>query len=445
MANAWFETVAEAQRRAKKRLPKSVYGALVAGSERGLTLEDNVAAFDELGFAPHTAGQPAERDLATRVLGQDISLPVIISPTGVQAVHPDGEVAVARAAAARGTAMGLSSFASKPVEEVVAANPQTFFQIYWAGTQGADRRAGWSGPARPAPSGSSPPSTGRSRWAATGAARTSRRSSTLKEALRFAPEALTHPRWLTAFVAHRPHPRPHRAEHAGSRRSRRRPSSASTASGCRRRRRPGTTSPGCASSGAGRSCSRASPGSTTPSGRSTPAPPRSRCPTTAATTSTARRRRSACLPAVADAVGDQIEVLLDGGIRRGSDVVKALALGARAVMIGRAYLWGLGANGQAGVENVLDILRGGIDSALLGLGRTSVRDLDRRACWCPTASRGPSAPDRPLRVVPARSAAAAEVAGTTRSVRGVRAQPAKASIAAAQKRRGRRGFGWSRG
>ena len=59
----------------------------------------------------------------------------MISPTGVQAVHPDGEVAVARAAAARGTAMGLSSFASKPVEEVVAANPKTFFQMYWVGTR----------------------------------------------------------------------------------------------------------------------------------------------------------------------------------------------------------------------------------------------------------------------------------------------------------------------
>ena len=64
------------------------------------------------------------------------------------------------------------------------------------------------------------------------------------------------------------------------------------------------------------------------------------------------------LPAMVEAVGDEVEVLLDGGIRRGSDVVKALALGARAVMIGRAYLWGLAANGQAGVENVLDILRG---------------------------------------------------------------------------------------
>ena len=83
------------------------------------------------------------------------------------------------------------------------------------------------------------------------------------------------------------------------------------------------------------------------------------------------------LPAIADAVGDQVEVLLDGGVRRGGDVVKALALGARAVMIGRAYLWGLAANGQAGVENVLDILRGGIDSALLGLGRSSVHELTR--------------------------------------------------------------------
>jgi len=78
---------------------------------------------------------------------------------------------------------------------------------------------------------------------------------------------------------------------------------------------------------------------------------------------------------IAGAVGEQVEVVMDGGIRRGSDVVKALALGARAVLIGRAYLWGLAANGQAGVENVLDILRGGIDSALLGLGLSSIHEL----------------------------------------------------------------------
>ena len=79
--------------------------------------------------------------------------------------------------------------------------------------------------------------------------------------------------------------------------------------------------------------------------------------------------------AVAQAVGDQVDVVLDGGIRRGSDVVKADALGAKCVMIGRAYLWGLAANGQAGVENVLDILRSGIDSGLLGIGKSAVRDL----------------------------------------------------------------------
>jgi heme/flavin dehydrogenase (mycofactocin system) len=81
------------------------------------------------------------------------------------------------------------------------------------------------------------------------------------------------------------------------------------------------------------------------------------------------------LPAIADAVGGQAEVLLDGGIRRGGDVVKALALGARAVMIGRAYLWGLAAGGSAGVQNVFDVLRGGIDSALLALGRSSIHEL----------------------------------------------------------------------
>jgi len=118
MSAGWFETVAEAQRRASRRLPPSVYGALVAGSEKGVTVTDNIGAFSELGFAPHVAGLSAQRDLSTTVMGQPVSLPVLISPTGVQAVHPDGEVAVSRAAAARGTVMGLSSFASKPVERL---------------------------------------------------------------------------------------------------------------------------------------------------------------------------------------------------------------------------------------------------------------------------------------------------------------------------------------
>ena len=99
----WFESVAEAQRRAKKRLPRSVYYALIAGSEQGITLNDNVTAFAELGLRPQLADRPNTRDLTTTVLGEEISFPVIISPTGVQAVHPDAEVAVARASAAAGT------------------------------------------------------------------------------------------------------------------------------------------------------------------------------------------------------------------------------------------------------------------------------------------------------------------------------------------------------
>src|SRR6201991_1531204 len=131
----WFETVAFAQQRAKKRLPKSVYSALLAASEKGITVADNVDAFGELGFAPHVIGALEKRDLSTTVMGQDISLPVIISPTGVQAVHPDGELAVARAARDAGTAMGLSSFASKPVEQVGQKVDKLLFQSYWVGTR----------------------------------------------------------------------------------------------------------------------------------------------------------------------------------------------------------------------------------------------------------------------------------------------------------------------
>ncbi|MCY1159488.1 MAG: mftD, partial [Citricoccus sp.] len=135
--NPWFETVSEAQRRARKQLPSPVYSALLAGSEAGVTVTENVTAFSRLGLRPVTVGQTRGHDMATSVMGVDLSMPVMISPTGVQAVHPDGEVAVARAAAARGLAMGLSSFASKPLEAVVGANPQTFFQTYWMGGRDA--------------------------------------------------------------------------------------------------------------------------------------------------------------------------------------------------------------------------------------------------------------------------------------------------------------------
>src|SRR4051794_15712646 len=199
MAGGWFETVAEAQRRAKKQLPSSVYMAIWAGSEFGLTIKDNVEAFGELGFAPHVAGLPRQRDLSTTVLGQSLSLPVMISPTGVQAVHPDGEVAVARAAAARGTAIGLSSMASKPIEDVIAANPQTLFQLYWSGSleqiAGRLQRAKAAGAVGLIVTLDWSFSHGRD-W---GSPAIPERIN-LKAMIKYAPEALTHPKWLSAFA-----------------------------------------------------------------------------------------------------------------------------------------------------------------------------------------------------------------------------------------------------
>ncbi len=386
--NPWFESVAVAQRRAKRRLPKSVYSALIAGSEAGLTLADNTAAFRELGFAPHVGGAPAQRAMSTTVMGQEISLPVIISPTGVQSVDPEGEVAVARAAAARGTAMGLSSFASKPIEEVVAANPQTFFQLYWAG--GREQIAGRIERARAAGARGliltldwtfSHSRDWGSPWIPD--------KLDLKAMLRLAPEVLTRPVWLADWAR------------AGG------PPDL-TVPNVTPRGEPAITFFGAygewmmtpppswedlrwlreqwdgpfmlkgvirvddarrAIDAGFSAISVSNHGGNNLDG--TPASIRA-------------------LPAIAEAVGDQIEVLLDGGIRRGGDVVKALALGAKAVMIGRAYLWGLAATGQAGVENVLDIMRAGIDSALLGLGRASTAELTRDDVLVPAgfSSRG---------------------------------------------------------
>jgi pre-mycofactocin synthase len=348
--------------------------ALAAGTEKGVTLRDNVAAFSELKFTPpHIADLPARREMATSVLGQDISLPVIASPTGVQAVHPDGEVGVARGSAEAGTAMGLSSFASMPVEDVAAANPKLFFQVYWSGgrdliLQRAERArsAGakalivtldwsfsngrdWGSPVIP-------------------------EKMDLRAIMHFAPEGILRPGYVLDWLRHgglpdltvpnmavpgepaptffgvygewMQTPPPAWADIAWLRqqwdgpfmiKGVMRPDDARRAVDC------GATAVSVSNHGGNNL-------------DGTPATIRG-------------------LPAVADAVGGQIEVLLDGGIRRGSDVVKALALGARAVMIGRAYLWGLAANGPAGVKNVFDVLRGGIDSTLLALGRTSIHDL----------------------------------------------------------------------
>ena len=328
--------------------------------------------------------------METTVLGQHLALPVIISPTGVQAVHPDGEVAVARAAAARGTLMGLSNFASKSVEEVVAANPATFFQMYWtgdrdvmvhrmqrahtAGAKGLIATLDWSF------------SMGRD-W---GSPEIPEKVD-LRTMVRMAPQVATKLKWMKEFAK------------AGVIPDLTAPNLAPALPG-------GGLGPAPTFFGAYYEWMNTTPASwqdvawmrdtwrqiTAEQGGQGGLPfmLKGVC-----RVDDARRAVQAGVEAIsvsnhggnnldgtpaairvlhpiALAVGDQIEVVMDGGVRRGSDVVKALALGARAVMIGRAYLWGLAANGQAGVENVLDVLRGGIDSSLLGLGLSSIEELE---------------------------------------------------------------------
>jgi heme/flavin dehydrogenase (mycofactocin system) len=379
MAHKWFESVEIARQRAAKTLPRSVFSALKAGSEAGNSLVDNVEAFRELGFVPTVADKPAERDQSVTVMGQSLSMPVLISPTGVQMVHPDAEIGIARAASNRGTALGLSNFGSTPMERVMAENPQTFFQIYWCGTReqmtarlDRAKRAGipglivtldWSF------------SHGRD-WGSPHIPE----QLDIRTSLKHAPELVTRPRYAWRYgrqlLEQRALPDLHvpnmvpEGEQApgffeayGQWMATPPPSwddlrwlreqwdgpfmlkGVMRVSDAQRAVDAGFSAISVSNHGGNNL-------------DTTPAPIRA-------------------LPVIADAVGDRIEVVMDGGIRRGSDVVKAVALGARAVMIGRASLWALGVGGQAGVENVLDVLRGGIDSAMLGLGKRSLADLVR--------------------------------------------------------------------
>jgi pre-mycofactocin synthase len=296
------------------------------------------------------------------------------APAEAQAIHPDGEVAVAKGAARAGTAIGQSSLASSDFKDVAAANPKAFFQLYWSGSRDVIqarvermRSYGAKGLIITLDATMTQPRD----WGSPVIPQT----LDLKTMARYAPMGFANPRWLGRYLRRRKLPdlvvpnlqdgrdaAPTMVEGmiewtktpiptwedvrwlAGIWDGPFMVKGILTSEDARRAVDAGATAIGVSNHGG------------------------NNLDTTPATIR--------CLPAVAAAVGDDIEVVLDGGVRRGSDVVKAVALGARAVMIGRAYLWGLAANGQAGVENVLDILRGGIDSAVLGLGRSSIRDLE---------------------------------------------------------------------
>ncbi|MFI9629626.1 pre-mycofactocin synthase MftD [Streptomyces sp. NPDC052042] len=371
-----FKNLAEAERLAKRKLPKAVWLAVKAGNEQGWTLDENLRAFSELGFSPTVFDRPTSFDLRTTVLGMDIDFPVLVSPVGAQAIHPDGEVGVARAAARAGTATGLSSWASDSAEDVAAVNPNTMFQLYWVGKRDqiearveAARRAGakalivtldWS-------------HTPRRDWGVPPAPPS---SLDLRTMVRLAPEALSRPAWFGSYLRRGRIPElkvPNLFDRMGN----------VPYFGTAWAEFEATPPPTwddvkwlrelwggpfmvkgintirdaklCVDLGAD-AISLSNHGGNNIDG--SPSPLR-------------------YLPSVVEAVGDQVDVLVDGGIRRGSDVVKALALGAKAVLVGRAMLYGLACAGEAGAYAVLDILRSGIRETMYGIGRSSIRDLER--------------------------------------------------------------------
>lgn len=372
MAKRVMESVAEAEYLARKRLPKSVYKSLIAGTEAAATTVDNTAAFKEVELAPIVIGQPSTLNTTVTVMGQTLPFPVLISPTGVQAVHPAGEVAIARAAKSRGTLMSLSTFSAKPLEEVGAVAP-FLFQLYWVGSR--DEVAARIERARAAGAVGLILTTdfSFSMMRDSGSPATPE-SLTFGSALRFGPEAVCRPRWLARYLIKGTLPdlKAPNLRHADGTI----PTFLAGMTEWQASNHPtwedvswareywggpfmlkGVTRVDDALRAVDAGCSAISVSNHGGNNLDT-------------TPATLR-----CLPPIAEAINGQIEVLLDGGIRRGSDIAKAIALGADAVMTGRATLWGLAAKGQQGVEEVLDLLRAGLETTMCGLNASSLAEL----------------------------------------------------------------------
>ena len=370
---------AQARELARRRLPGSVYGFIDGGNEAGVTVRDNVEAFSSIGFVPRVLSSSEPRDLRTTVLGREIAMPVITSPAGfIRIAHVDGEVAVARAGARAGIPTGLSILASVPVESVVAANADTWFQLYMiggregtalaierarlagvrvlivtvdlaAGTGGHDRRPAQMPPGR----------------------------VSVQAALRHASEIITRPHWAYGFARGGLDLVAPNAPGRGSG-----PMTIAEGSAALREHPPtwddirfireqwegplvvkGIMHADDARRAADLGVDAVSVSNHGGNGLDgAPAPIHA-------------------LPAVVEAVGERIEVFMDGGVRRGGDVVKAVALGARACLIGRSYIWALAARGETGVDEMLAAYRKAISGTMSLLDARSIADLGPQALF----------------------------------------------------------------
>ena len=372
-----FHSVGHAQHLARRRVPRSVYRYIEGGTEDEYTVRANRAAFAEVTFNPRVAVFHEQRDLHTSVVGQPVALPVVIAPAGyIRLAHRDGEVGAARAAGAMGTAVGVSTLSYYPIEQVAAATRgPVWYQLYFAGGRaGAEiaiERAQAAGCRALIVTVDLAAAAGRERALRGGVIP---QRVTLKNVWSYAPELIVRPRWLYDFARDglRLDVPNVRVERDGP------PLSAAAASKSMRQNAPTWADfawirdqwsgpiivKGILSRDDARRAVDTGADAIVVSNHGGNA-----LDGTPATLKV--------LPGIVDAVGTDVEVLVDGGFRRGVDVVKAIALGARAVLIGRAYIWGLAAGGSAGVERVLAQFRDGIDRTLALLGCPSVTALDR--------------------------------------------------------------------
>src|SRR5256885_37092 len=369
--------IEDLRRMAQRRLPKAVFDYLDGGAEAEITLAENCRAFRDVLFRPRSAVAVGSCDLRTRVLGHELSFPAMLAPVGYsRLMHPGGEVAAAHAAGTAGTGYILSTISGHKLENVKAASQgPVWYQLYLLGGREAAegsidraRRAGFSALVITV---DTPVAGLRERDPRNGMKELL--STSLFAKIPYLPNILSHPGWLAAFLSDGSLPRlenvvspgkgPMELVDVGAALA-----SATVTWGDLRWIRELWTGPiivkglltgddarravdeGAAavvvSNHGGRQLDSVSP--------------------------TLR-----ALPEVVAAVKGQAEVLMDGGVRRGSDIVKAICLGARAVLVGRAYAYGLAAAGQAGVSRALEILRADVERTLRLLGCDSVSRLDR--------------------------------------------------------------------
>ncbi len=368
--------VYDLRERARLRLPKVVFDYLDGGAEGEVTLRENSRIFDDVIFRPRQAIAVSHCDLRAQVLGRGLSFPAILAPVGYsRLMHPAGEVAAASAAGAAGTTYILSTISGYKLEDVKSASSgPVWYQLYLVGgrqvAEGAIERARNAGFSALVVTIDTAVAGMRERDPRNGMKQLL--STSIFSKIPYIPQILAHPRWLAGFLLDGGTPALQNIVEPGKGPM---PLVDVTAA----------LAKAVVTWEDLRWLRQLWPGPIVIKGVLTGEDAKRAVDEGAAAIVVSNHggrqldgvaASLRALPEVVAAVGGRIEVLMDGGIRRGSDIVKALCLGARAVLVGRAYAYGLAAAGTAGVDRALEILRADVERTLILLGCPSVAALD---------------------------------------------------------------------